>query len=86
MKVKLRYWGTYGKKPDINNLELQWVKIEKLSNNHIKAILITELQITADWRAMFETELLNRLSTGTIVPDVERYANCPLHKTTLRIC
>jgi hypothetical protein len=51
------HWGTYGPKGDQPK---RYVAMSDLSDDHIKAILVTQSQVQGDLRQWFETELAGR--------------------------
>lgn len=57
-------WGTYGKSgTDVFKLKL----IKDLTNDHVNAILKTQLQLSEEIRQMFRDELEFRRKTNTII-------------------
>lgn len=59
-------WGTYGK----NGTELFKLKLLKdLTNNHISAILKTQLQLSEEIRQMFRNEIDFRRKTNMIISE-----------------
>ena len=51
------HWGTYGPKGDQPK---RYVAMSDMSDDHIKAILVTQSQVQGDLRQWFETELAGR--------------------------
>ncbi len=69
-------WGTYGKKPDINDPDFgyTWVKLKDLSTPHIRAIIKTQTQMSPWRKQIFEDELLWREVNDIFIEEIEDYS------------